>query len=119
MQKFLKAALVSVAIGLAFFAVKYGQQWLRNNDPGLTGTVRSSFVESAVDSCVATQSNDPASKGISLSLISQYCNCYANGLADRVSNNELKAVATAGTPTILQAKMSAAAEPCLDAIAKQ
>jgi hypothetical protein len=120
-DKFRKWIVGPIAFGLAIFAVKYGQHWLRDNDPGLTGTVRSSFVESAIATCVKKQDEDPANKGISPSIISQYCNCYANGLADRVSNNELKSVAT--TPTVmmatLQPKIEAAAKPCLDAIPKQ
>jgi hypothetical protein len=50
---------------------------------------------------------------LSAKLISDYCICYANGVADRVSVRELKQYSE-----IDQSKVTAAAEPCLDAVAK-
>jgi hypothetical protein len=118
-QKFLKWIVVLIALGLAGFAVQYGQQWLRDDATGLTGAARSTFVESALGGCLKKQNENPASKLVSPSVISQYCACYANGVADRISIHELKAMATTSTQmaSMFQPKVEAAAKPCIEAIA--
>jgi len=119
-MKFVKWTAGTIAFGLAFFAVKYGHQWLRNNDPGLTGTARSAFIEEAIRTCLKKQKGDPINKGILESILSQYCKCYANGMADRISINELKslsAVRPAEAVVAMQPKIEAAAKPCQDAAA--
>lgn len=92
----LKALAWALAFGSAFVAVSYGQQWLQENDnnPGLIGELRSHFVQSAISSCVKSFPADKKDllEALSPSLISQTCTCYANGLADRLSFNELKSI---------------------------
>jgi len=59
---------------------------------------------------------------LSAKLISDYCICYANGVADRVSVRELKQYSEIGqerSVKAMESKIAAAAgEPCLDAVAK-
>jgi hypothetical protein len=118
MPKFMKLVAVLVAFALATFAVK----WFLDNDPGLVGTTRSSFVESAIRTCLKNQSENPDNKEIPPSTISQYCTCYANGMADRVSINELKLFSamekTEAIQTILKPKVDLVVAPCIDAILK-
>jgi hypothetical protein len=95
--------------------------WVQNitddNHPGLTGTTRSTFVEGTLGTCLKKANGDPANKRISPSIISQYCNCYANLLADSVSIKELKALYHAKSDgvrlTMAQPQIDAAANHCL------
>ena len=121
MNKFIKWIAGPIVFGLAFFAIKYGVQWIRNDHQGLTGANRSAFVEGAVGACLKKQKDDPINKGISDLLISQYCNCYANGMADIVSVNELKSFATMGTDQkigTMRPKADAVVKLCLEAASK-
>jgi hypothetical protein len=83
---------------------------------GLTGVERSSFVEGATNNCLREQQRNPLP--LSPSAISQYCKCYANGVADRLSVNQIKAQEAMG-PTEQAAAMrpliEAAARPCTTA----
>jgi hypothetical protein len=95
--------------------------WVQNitddNHPGLTGTTRSTFVEGATGTCLKKANGDPANKGISPSILSQYCSCYANLLADSVSIKELKALSHAESDGVrlamVQPQIDAAANHCL------
>jgi hypothetical protein len=57
----------------------------------LTGTDRSSFVEGAINGCMRPKNTDPLTAAVPMDLFAEYCRCYANGVADRVSINDLKA----------------------------
>jgi hypothetical protein len=119
--RFAKWIAGPLAFGLAFVVVKYGTQWVREGEPGLTGSTRTGFVDSANRECVATQTRDPANKDISAKMISDYCICYANGMADRLSVRELKQyseIEKEHAVKAMQSRVTAAAEPCLDAVAK-
>ena len=110
-----------LAFALAFVAFKYGTQWVREGEPGLTGSTRTAFVDSGNRECVATQTRDPDNKGISAKLISDYCLCFANAMADRMAVRELKQYSEIGQGRVVKAmesRIAAAAEPCLDAAAK-
>ena len=88
---------------------------MENDIEALTGRTRSEFVEAAAATCVKSQNNAPENKNISVSIISQYCNCYASGLADRVSPNELGSLGKKDQSTWLvtmQPKIDAAADAC-------
>lgn len=122
MIKFLKWIAGPIAIGLAFFAFKYASQWAQNENPGLTGTGRTAFIETAMQTCIKKQSEAPENKGLAASVLTQYCTCFVNGVADRLTNNEVKAAGTANDPkvglAIMQPKIDAASEICLEAVAK-
>ena len=120
MLNFIQKAALFLAVPLALVAWRYGQQWLRDTEQGLTRTVRSTFVEAAIDSCTTTATNEQANNGLSPSLISQYCNCHANGMADILSISEVKAMEKTGALSAdAEEKSMAVAERCIDAIAKQ
>ena len=113
--RFKRWAVVPIAIGLAFFAWMFAVEWMENHKKGLTGKARSAFVESAVDACLKTQSAAPENQGLSVFVISQYCTCNANGMADSLSVNELKALVT----MIDRETAVAAMQPKMDTIAEQ
>jgi hypothetical protein len=119
--RFAKWIAGPLAFVLAFAAFRYGTQWVREGEPGLTGSIRTDFVDGANHECIATQTRAPENKGISAKMISDYCTCYANGMADRVSVRELKQYAEIEKEhalKVMQSTVTAAAEPCLDAAAK-
>jgi hypothetical protein len=67
------------------------------------------------------QNSDPASKAFSPDVIDQYCRCYANGIADRLSDDDLKALATmerSARARKMQPMVKAASAPCLKALPK-
>jgi hypothetical protein len=119
--RFAKWIAGPLAFGLAFVAFKYGTQWVREGEPGLTGSTRTAFIDSANRECVATQARDPSNQGISAKLISDYCLCYAKGMADRMAVRELKQYSEMGqarAAKAMESRIAAAAEPCLNAAAK-
>ncbi len=59
------------------------------NKMGLRGPKRSSFVETTRKSCLKEQDRNPLP--ISAATAAEYCECYANSVADRVSPAHLKA----------------------------
>jgi hypothetical protein len=105
-----------IAIGLALIGWRYAQQWLQDDHPGLKGTVRSEFVNAAVPTCL--EETKRARSDLSQSVLSQDCNCYANGMADKLSNHDLKAAATTPNETLVafQPMMDLAVKACIDVI---
>jgi hypothetical protein len=59
---------------------------------GLTGTDRTEFLENAFKVCFQKQTNDPKNKSIKVARLAQYCVCYSDHLADRISAEENKAL---------------------------
>jgi hypothetical protein len=60
-------------------------------------------------------------RAFSPDVIDQYCHCYANGIADRLSDDDLKALATmerSARARKLQPMVEAASAPCLKALPK-
>jgi hypothetical protein len=120
-SKFWKWLVWPVVFGSAFFSVSYGQE-LGNSGVGLSGSTRSEFVKSVLDSCLPKQINDPSNKGIPASLLVEYCDCYASDMADRLSNNDLKSVEGLEKEKIVakfQTAITAAAAVCLDKAKKK
>lgn len=56
---------------------------------GLPEPRRSSFVDVAYKSCFKSQTENPVNKGISSAMLSQFCFCFANKLADSTSPAEI------------------------------
>jgi len=100
-------AVPIIALGLGLLGYKYATLGSDDNVEGLTGKARSAFVETSIDTCVKQ-----ADKSFSPEIISQYCRCYANGMADRLSKNELKLLTN-----MKQAEALAAMQPKIDAAA--
>src|SRR5262249_36284362 len=114
----------AVAFALVFALVfgRFGRQWLQENDnnPGLTGEVRSQFVQSAVSSCIKSAPSNNELATLSPSVISQYCTCYANGLADRLSFNEVTSTQNPDKAMeALEPKADEAIDACVKSILKQ
>ena len=59
-------------------------------DPGLTGEIRSGFLESAFKICFKKQISAPRKKSINVAKLAQYCLCYTDQLADRISPEDNK-----------------------------
>jgi hypothetical protein len=55
----------------------------------LTGADRASFIAGAVNTCMRGYGTADTSV-IPRPLFQDYCNCYANGLADRIPKNDLQ-----------------------------
>ena len=78
------AAIAAAAIGYWIF--KEHDALAR---PGLTGKMRTTFVEAVVKSCEATQLQHPDNKNIPAIQLMAYCRCYADGLADAFSADDV------------------------------
>ena len=75
------------AAAIAIFLANVHLAW---SNQGLTGEVRTTFVEAATRSCLKTQLDAPINKGVPVSALYDYCKCNASGMADKVSNDEVK-----------------------------
>jgi hypothetical protein len=84
-------ALTVVVFTAGAMAVRYGRDYLKESEVGLKGKTRTSFVESAVESCERTQSAMRENVGVSKEVIVKYCACYSNRMADTLSGSDLKA----------------------------
>jgi hypothetical protein len=120
--KFLKWISSLLAFGFVAFVIQYGIGWNRNNQVGLTDSVRSDFIESSMSACIRGQTTAPENIGILVAILTQYCTCYSNGMADRLSNNELKSISDQKPEqaiAMMQPKIDAAAKPCTEAVFKK
>lgn len=100
-----------IALGFALLTYKYATLNLQDDTEGLTARARSAFVGAAIDSCVKE-----SDKSLSADTIAQYCKCYANGLADRVSAREVRSLEKMKQEEALaamQPKIDAATDACL------
>jgi len=90
----------------------------RTGDTGLIGNMRNSFVGGAIQTCLKKQNSSPENAGMSADTITQYCVCYANGLADVVTDEDLRKSPPDGTiSSTMQSKIDLAASPCIKAAA--
>jgi len=107
------------AAAIAIFSVNI--QFARS-DQGLTGEVRTTFVEATTRSCLKTQLDAPSKRAFPVSAIYDYCKCNANGLADKISIDEVKFLESAGseqrTQTAMRVRLEASAKSCLEATRK-
>ena len=93
-------------------------------DNGITGPSRNVFVESSFQTCFQEARGDPANKATDVAILAQYCVCYSNQMADRLSNDDLKELeaAVATDSKALEAKMQplvkASAETCIAKLRK-
>jgi hypothetical protein len=99
------------AIALFLASVQFAR-----SDQGLTGDVRTTFIEAATRSCLKTQLDAPV-----LALY-DYCKCNASGMADKTSNDEVKTLEATGSEekyrTAMQTRMESSAKTCLEEIRK-
>ena len=92
------------------------------SDQGLTGDVRTTFVEAAMRSCLKAQLDAGDNMRLPVSALYEYCKCYASGMADKISNAEVKTLEATGSEekyqTAMQARLEASAKMCLEATLK-
>ena len=63
---------------------------------GLTGAIRMTFFEASSRSCLRMQIDAPANKGLPVSALYDYCKCYSNGMADKLSDDEVRSLEATG-----------------------
>ena len=63
---------------------------------GLTGAIRTTFFEASSRSCLRMQIDAPANKGLPVSTLYDYCKCYSNGMADKLSDDEVRSLEATG-----------------------
>ena len=104
---------------IAFFSAS--MQCARS-EPGLTGEVRTTFVEALVRTCLKTQLDAPDNKSVPVSAIHDYCKCNASDLANKISNDEVRSLEATGSEekyrTAMQSRLEASAKMCLEATRK-
>ncbi|HED05092.1 MAG TPA: hypothetical protein ENI61_00225 [Ignavibacteria bacterium] len=67
-----------------------------DNNAIISGSIRENFVSGLKGSCIRNQMNDPRSASlVSAKVISNYCSCYANGIADQITFNDINLYDTA------------------------
>lgn len=105
------------AIALFLASVQFAR-----SDQGLTGDVRTTFIEAATRSCLKTQLDAPTNRGVPVSALYDYCKCNASGMADMISNDEVKTLEATGSEekyrTAMQTRMESSAKTCLGEIRK-
>jgi Conserved hypothetical protein 2217 (DUF2460) len=76
-------------------------------DQGLTGDVRTTFVEAAMRSCLKAQLDAGDNMRLPVSALYEYCKCYTSGMADKISNAEVKTLEATGSEEKYQTAMQA------------
>jgi hypothetical protein len=75
---------------------------MTRSDPELSwksGQARTYFVERAIDSCFSKQRSLPDNRGASDALLKDFCGCYANSMADAMTNEDMKYWDEHGNPS--------------------
>jgi hypothetical protein len=81
----------------------------------LTGPAHSMLVENTMSSCERSKGAHAPTASVQASVWTEYCRCYGNGVADRLSMNDLKADPARLTP-IFQAAEKACVGPVLKSL---
>lgn len=110
----------SISFALVFFADVFFLKSVSGEELGLTGTERLAFVEGTVGGCLNTQHEEASRAGIPYLILSNYCHCVANGIADRISSDDMKIMSNVNPNENVWVQLikEAAAKPCLAAAAK-
>ena len=93
MDQFSQWVFFVIAFVLAAFGIRYDKEWWQGDPPGLTGSARSEFITTATRSCIEDQTNYPENDGIPVEVLSQFCSCYTEGMADNLSVDDVTAAA--------------------------
>ncbi len=99
-----------LAFGIMFSANLAEVRFVMNEEIGLKGEPRARFLARAEEGCTKKQIGAPENGGAQAAVIVSYCNCSANGMADRVSFNQLSNYVTAGG--FPQSLLNTVAENC-------
>lgn len=84
-------------------------------ETGLTGAARNEFVENAFKVCLQRRVTQGQSEA-KVAKLAQYCVCYSNRLADRISPEENKALDALFATD--KAELAARLQPILDGVAE-
>jgi hypothetical protein len=103
----------TLAFGSAFFLVRFGVPYVRGQQAGLSGPTRDAYVGAAIRTCTAKQVNAPENASIPKPMLISFCNCYANGLADGTSFDELNS-----TSGLTEADKITKMKPLIEVVAK-
>jgi hypothetical protein len=111
-------AVVMVIIGVIGLRILINRGSIANVDPNaaITGKLRETFLAAGMKTCMNKQANDPETKALffSTNILTRYCSCYMNTLADATTNGDLRASSTAGSvPAAMQRKIKAASASCI------
>jgi hypothetical protein len=120
-EKVLKWCAVPLALVIALVVSRYSGELFGTVETGLDASARAGFVDTTSQACLQAQTSDPASRAFSSVVLDQYCHCYANGMADRLSDDDLKTLATmerSARADKMQPIIEAASAPCLRALPK-
>ena len=120
-EQFLKWGAVPLALVIALLVSRYSGELFGTGETALNAAARAKFVDSTAQACLQAQNSDPASKAFAPEVIERYCHCYSNGMADRLSDDDLKALATmerSARVNKVQPIVEAASAPCLQALPK-
>jgi hypothetical protein len=88
-----KQVLSVVFVALLIASGRWMFDQFRNQQPGLWGASRTSFMKGVIATCEPTQAQSPDNKGITTDEVRNFCRCFADAMADGVSLNEVHAVA--------------------------
>lgn len=107
----MKASQIAIAAGALVVLAACGQP---STKPGLTGMVRTQFITGAVESCTSNmRASIPAARNITPQMITDYCTCSANRMADVISEAEVATLTTeASAKAATQTRVEAAAKAC-------
>jgi hypothetical protein len=83
----------------------------------ITGKTREGFIREGHSSCLKKQEGDASARSLSLSreILSGYCSCYINALADLTTYDDVKIAAKdSAIPSIMKQKIDKVEPTCLD-----
>lgn len=118
-----KGSIISVILIVIIVAgaryLSRSTEIISSPDPAsvISGNERASFINEGITSCMKKQESDPDTKSLSLSreVLSNYCSCYMNALADKTTYGDLRGASTDRSVTpAMQAKIGAADASCAD-----
>jgi hypothetical protein len=89
-----KCVVFTAAFALVFFAAEVGVRMAWSE--GLTGQIRLAFYEAAARSCLKAQIDAAANKGFPVAALYGYCTCYSSGMADKLTDDEVKSLEAIG-----------------------
>lgn len=116
MKRPIAAAVVGIAIVLVVGGIAYWRMQAAPHLPGFaSGQEKNAFIESAKQSCIQTELNDPATQkaGYTDSQVALYCQCAAEKAADVITPGEVQYIKTNHKiPQSFQEKTGAIAQTC-------